>query len=92
MGDSAGVALDVVDVVRGEGGVDCLDRVWVCSVLDEARDVDCSVLDGVDVVQFVEGENFAARVVTCSVLDGVDVGVVSLDHCCSFLVFNFWNC
>ena len=52
MGDSAGVALDVVDVVLGEGGVDCLDRVGVCSV----RVVVCSVLDEVDVVQFVEGE------------------------------------
>ena len=62
MGDSAGVALDVGDVVRGEGGVDCLVRVGVCSVLDE-----------VDVVQFAEGDDCSARVVLCSVLEEVDV-------------------
>ena len=110
MGDSVGVALDVVDVVCGEGGVGCLVRVGVrsvgvvvCPVLDEvevvqfaggenisARVVVCSVLDEVEVVQFAGGENFSARVVVCSVLDEVDVA--SLDHCCSFLAFNFWNC
>ena len=110
MGDSVGVALDVVDVVRGDGGVGCLVRVgarsvWVVFRLVlaafevvqfaggenfSARVVVCSVLGEVEVVQFAGGENVLARAVVCSVLD--DVGVVSLDHCCSFLVFNFWNC
>ena len=86
MGDSVGVALDVVDVVCGEGGVGCLVRVGVRSVGVVFR----PVLAEVEVVQFAGGENFSARVVVCSVLDEVEVA--SLDHCSSFLVFNFWNC
>ena len=109
MGASVGLALDVVVVVCGDGGVGFLVKVGVrlvvvvvSSALDKvvvvqfsdgenftAKVVVSSVLVEIEVVQFAGGENFSAKVVVCSVLDGV---AANLDHCCSFLAFNFSNC
>ena len=89
-----GVALDVVVVVCGDGGVGFLVNIGVRSVVV----VVCSVLEDDEVVQFAGGENFSAKVVVCSVLDKVvcsvlvGVDVASLAHCCTVLAFNFLNC
>ena len=93
-------ALGVVDVVRGEGGVDCLVREVVCSVLEKVDELDgpedlAVVGDPVDaalgvgdVVQGADGEDCLVRDVVCSVLTKVDEldgpEVASSNHCCSF--------
>ena len=94
-------ALGVVDVVRGEGEVDCLVREVVCSVLEKVDELDGpealgvvgdpvdAALGVVDVVHGADGEDCLVRDVVCSVLAEVDKldgpEVASSNHCCSFL-------